>query len=76
MNLFDTIKLVASLVFAIPPAIVGFDFFVTGEPLLGIVFLGLAALMLLLPEYIERKLGQQIQATLGKIPLFGRKYRD
>lgn len=76
MNLYQLLKLAASLSFAAPPALVGVEFLLGGRPLMGIVFLGLAALMLLLPEYIERMLGARIRRTLAKIPLFGRRFRE
>lgn len=76
MNLYQMLKLAASLSFAAPPALVGVNFLLGGRPLMGVLFLGLAALMLLLPEYIERMLSTRIRGALANIPLLGRRFRE
>ncbi|PSP74839.1 hypothetical protein BRC81_16800 [Halobacteriales archaeon QS_1_68_20] len=76
MNLYQTVKLAASLSFAAPPAVVGVEFLLGGRPGLGVVFLAIAALMLLFPEYVERKLGERLRAKLAGIPLVGRRFRE
>ncbi len=76
MNLYDTIKLAASLSFAAPPAVVGVEFLLGGRPALGVGFLAIAALMLLFPEYVERKLGARLRAKVAGVPLLGRRFRD
>jgi len=56
-GLLALIQLASGLVFAIPLAIIGVEFLGGGQPLLGLGFLSLAAVMLVLPEYLTRKVG-------------------
>lgn len=52
LGLLETVGLAASLVFAIPLGIYGFERIVSGETVLGGAFLLLALLMVLLPRYL------------------------
>lgn len=52
-GIIDTIKLAGTLVLAIPAALAGFEFLVVrGEPLVGIVLLGLAVALVLVQKYV------------------------
>ena len=55
-GLLGTISIVGGLLLAIPMAIIGIEFLAQGEQLLGFVFLGLASVVLLLPEFVIRRL--------------------
>lgn len=52
-GILGTIGLAATLVFAIPVALLGIQFLVVdGQPLLGAAFLGIAVLMVAVEEYL------------------------
>jgi hypothetical protein len=51
-GILGTIGLAATLVFAIPVGLLGLNFLVDGRYLLGAGFLGVAALMVILQEYV------------------------
>jgi len=52
-GILGTIGLAATLVFAIPVAILGVQFLVIdGQPVLGVAFLGIAVLMVAVEEYL------------------------
>ncbi|PSQ26631.1 hypothetical protein BRD03_09440 [Halobacteriales archaeon QS_9_68_17] len=51
-GIIGTIRLGATLVFAIPVAYVGFDFLASGRTLVGAGFLVVAALMVAAEEYL------------------------
>lgn len=52
-GIIDTIKLAGTLVLAIPAALAGLEFLIVrGEPLVGIVLLGLAVALVLVQEYV------------------------
>jgi len=51
-GILDTVGLAATLVFAIPVGLLGVNLLVDGRYLLGGGFLGVAALMVLLQEYV------------------------
>lgn len=75
-GLLDTVGWMVSLAFAVPLAIVGVEFLRGSQPLLGGAFLALAALMLLLPEYIQRRIEDRVRRSLAAVPLFGRRFRE
>lgn len=56
-GLFGLVQLAGGLVLAIPLAIIGVEFLQQGRSILGIGFLAIAVAMLLLPEYIVRRIG-------------------
>lgn len=56
-GLFGLIQLGSGLVFAIPLAIIGVEFLGGGRAGLGIGFLAVAAVMVVLPEYLSRRVG-------------------
>lgn len=68
-SLLGTLSLVAGLVFAIPPAIVGVELLRAGDLLVGVAFLALAGLLLFVPEFILRRLLGKFR---GLVPFVGR----
>lgn len=52
-GILDTIGLAGTVLFAAPVALLGADFLVRGDPVQGGAFLGIAALMILVPRYVR-----------------------
>lgn len=52
-GILDTIGLAGTVLFAAPVALFGADLLVRGNPLQGGAFLGIAALMILVPRYVR-----------------------
>ncbi|MCH7661741.1 MAG: hypothetical protein IH933_14575 [Euryarchaeota archaeon] len=67
-GLLSMIQMGSGLIFAIPLGLVGFEFLTTGRTVFGITFLGLAAAMLFLPEYIVRRIVTPRDWVLGLLP--------
>ncbi len=55
-GLMGTISLATGLVLALPMGIIGVEFLAQGRVGLGLVFLGLGAALLFLPEYVWNRL--------------------
>lgn len=56
-GLFGMIQLGSGLVFAIPLGIIGVEFLRMGRLAFGVAFVVLAAVMVVLPEYVSRRVG-------------------
>lgn len=67
-GLLSMIQMGSGLIFAIPLGLVGFEFLAMGRPVFGITFLGIAAAMLFLPEYLARQIGSPRDWVLGLLP--------
>lgn len=70
-GILGLIQLGIALAFAVPVGLLGLDKVVTGEPLVGGAFLGLAVLMIVIEEYLTTPAdipGKLAQKTLGKVP--------
>ena len=52
-GILDTIGLAGTVLFAAPVALFGADLLVRGNAVQGAVFLGIAALMVLVPRYVR-----------------------
>lgn len=61
------VSLAATLALAIPVAIIGFEFLSRGEHLLGGGFIAISLAMLLLPEYVSRKLPRPRETVKRKL---------
>ena len=71
------LSLLAGLVLAVPIAIVGFEFLQQDRQLLGVVFLGLAIMLVWLPEYVRiRMLPRPWQAIKQRLAGRGRTDDD
>lgn len=70
-GILGTIGLALTLVFAIPVALLGVQFFVLdGRPLLGVAFLAIAALMITVEEYLTMPTdvpGMVLGKTVGTV---------
>lgn len=55
-GLVTTISIVSGIVLAFPMAFIGVQFLQQGRLVMGIAFIGLAAALLVLPEFIIRRL--------------------
>ena len=66
-GLVDMLSLFAGLVVAIPLGIVGFEFLYQGRTALGVAFLGLAIIVVWLPEYVRRRLPSPIQSIRQRV---------
>lgn len=53
MNVVDTVALAGTLVLALPIGMLGVEFLVTGRPLVGTAFVGVAAALVLGQHYLE-----------------------
>jgi hypothetical protein len=51
-SIIDTVTLALTLVFAIPVALMGGNFLLSGQPILGSTFVVLAVLMVVIEEYL------------------------
>lgn len=67
-GVLSMIQMGSGLVFAIPLGLIGFEFLAMGRTVFGIGFLAIATAMLLLPEYIARKVGSPREWVLGLFP--------
>jgi hypothetical protein len=73
LGILDTIGLAGTLVFAIPAALLGVEFVVSGSrPFVGWVLIVVAVLMVVLPRYVvspsdvpERLAGKAVDRALG-----------
>lgn len=73
LGILDTIGLAGTLVFAIPAALLGVEFVVSGSrPFLGWVLIAVAVLMVVLPRYVvspsdvpKRLAGEAVDRALG-----------
>jgi len=52
-GILDTIGLAGTVLFAAPVALYGADLLMGGDGVLGLVFLGIAALMVVVPRYLH-----------------------
>lgn len=69
-SIMGTIGLAATLAFAIPIALFGLDLLLRGDTLTGGAFLGIAALMILVEEYLTTPMdipGKVAEKTLGSV---------
>jgi hypothetical protein len=69
-GILDTLQLAATLVFALPVGLLGVQFLLDGDTLLGGGFLGVAVLMVALEEYLTTPTdvpGAVAEKTLGKV---------
>jgi hypothetical protein len=69
-GILGTLQLAATLVFALPVGLLGAQFLLDGETLLGGGFLGVAVLMVALEEYLTTPTdvpGAVAEKTLGKV---------
>lgn len=69
-SIMGTVGLAATLAFAIPIGLFGADLLLRGDTLLGGAFLGIAALMVLVEEYLTTPMdvpGKVAEKTLGKV---------
>lgn len=69
-GLLGTISLVGGLLLAIPMGIIGFELVARDQPVVGVVFLGLAIAMLVLPEFVMRRLPRPRDALRRRIGRF------
>ncbi|ADJ16085.1 DUF7533 family protein [Halalkalicoccus jeotgali] len=67
-GILSMIQLGSGLIFAIPLGIIGIEFLTNGRPVFGAGFLLVAAAMLLLPEYVARRVGSPREWVLGRLP--------
>jgi hypothetical protein len=67
-GILSMIQMGSGLVFAIPLGLIGFEFLTAGRTVFGVGFLLVAAAMLLLPEYIVRRVGNPRDWVLGLLP--------
>ena len=67
-GVLGTVSLVSGVLLAIPMAIIGFELLVRDRPVLGVAFLGLAIAMLVLPEYVLRRLPRPRAALRARLP--------
>ena len=73
LGILDTVGLAGTLVFAIPAALLGIEFVVSGSrPFIGWVLIVVAALMVVVPRYVvtpgdvpERLAGEAVDRALG-----------
>lgn len=65
---FGPLSLVLSLVLAGPPAIMGVLALARGDVAIGAIFLGLAVLMVVLPEYILRRIPGPTEMIKRRLP--------
>lgn len=66
LGILETVSLAGSLVFAIPAALLGLEFLVFGErPLLGGLFVVVAALMVVIPRYVVGP-GDVVETAAGE----------
>ena len=72
LGIVGTVSWLMTLALATPVALYGVRLLWGGDTLLGVVFVALAALMLLLPEYLERQVSGRLGRTFGRLPLVGR----
>lgn len=72
LGIVGTVSWLMTLALATPVAMYGVRLLWDGETLLGVVFVALAALMLLLPEYLERQVSGRLGRTFGRLPFVGR----
>ena len=69
-GILGTLRLAATLVFALPVGLLGVQFLLDGKTLLGGGFLGIAVLMVALEEYLTTPTdvpGAVAEKTLGKV---------
>lgn len=68
LGLFDTIGLVASLMFAVPVANFGANRILDGEPFLGALLVAVAILMVVIPQYLTSPGRILRKLALGLLP--------
>jgi len=66
------VKWTVSLALAAPLVVMSVQLLRTGEVALGVGFLAFSVVVLLLPEYLQRRLGAKARRTVEKVPLLGR----
>lgn len=69
-SILGTVGLALTLAFAIPVAFLGLDKLLAGETVVGGAFLGLAALMVLVEEYVTTPMdvpGKVAEKTIGRV---------
>lgn len=72
-GLLGTLSLVSGLILAIPMAVIGVELVVRDRPFLGIAFLGLAVAMLVLPEFVLRRVIRSLSGLRQRLPGTGNK---
>lgn len=68
LGLFDTIGLVASLMFAVPVANFGANRILNGEPFLGALLVTIAVLMVVIPQYLTSPGRLLRKLAMGLLP--------
>lgn len=76
MGLLNDLWWLSGFVLAAPLAIVAVEFLGNGNLPMGIAFLVVAGLVLLLPEYVKRRMFGNATSRLGSVPLVGGRFRD
>lgn len=76
MGLLNDLWWLSGFALAAPVAIIAVDFLSRGRLLMGVFFLVVAAVALLLPEYIKRRLFGSATSRLGSVPVVGRRFDE
>lgn len=67
-GILSMVQMGSGLVFALPLGLIGFEFLTAGRTVFGVGFLFLAVTMLLLPEYVMRRIGSPRDWVRGLSP--------
>lgn len=76
MGILNDLWWLSGIALAAPVAIIGVEYLGRSDPVMGIFFLLVAAIVLLLPEYIKRRLFGSATSGLASVPVVGKRFRD